>query len=83
MLTPTQVSSFHEDGFVIVPDLLDARETELLGTIARRDQALASQRTSRTDGEGGAVDLVVQNDLPEDSVYGAVSYTHLTLPTKA
>ena len=72
MLTPTQVSSFHEDGFVIVPDLLDARETELLGTIARRDQALASQRTSRTDGEGGAVDLVVQNDLPEDSVYGAI-----------
>ena len=69
MLTPTQVSGFHEDGFVIVPDLLDARETQLLVTIARRDQALASQPASRTDGEGdgegGAVDLVVQNDLPE------------------
>jgi ectoine hydroxylase-related dioxygenase (phytanoyl-CoA dioxygenase family) len=72
MLTPNQVSGFHKDGFVIVPDLLNAREIELLATIAKSDQALASQRTSRTDGEGGAVDLVVQNDLPEDSVYGAI-----------
>lgn len=72
MLTTEQLESFESDGFVIVADLLDATETDLLARVARQDKQLASLRTSRTDGEGGAVDLVVQNELPEDSIYGAL-----------
>ena len=72
MLTPKQVSDFSTDGYVVVPGLLNSVETELLSAIARQDRALQQLKTSRTDGEGGAVDLVVQNELPNDSVYGAI-----------
>lgn len=72
MLTPSQVSQFQRVGYVVVPGLLNAVETDLLSTVARQDRELASSRTSRADGEGGAVDLVVRNELPEDSIYGAI-----------
>ena len=71
-LTLGAIEGFQRDGFLVVPQLLDAEETELLGTIARRDRALATARTSRADGEGGAVELVVENELPEGSVYSAI-----------
>ena len=63
---------FHEDGYVIVDRLLSPEEAELLGKIARLDRDLTSQRSSRNDGEGGSVDLVLSNELPEDSIYGAI-----------
>ena len=65
-------ADFERDGYVIVPDLLTQNETTLLGTIARMDGQLSDGRTSRKDGEGGSVDLVVRNDLPTDTVYGAI-----------
>ncbi|MCA9013622.1 MAG: phytanoyl-CoA dioxygenase family protein [Planctomycetaceae bacterium] len=71
-LTQGEIEGFQRDGFLVVPQLLDAEETELLGTIARRDRALATARTSRADGEGGAVELVVENELPEGSIYSAI-----------
>jgi hypothetical protein len=63
-LTLDSIEAFDRDGYIVVEHLLDAEETELLGTIARRDHALAASRTSRADGEGGSVDLVVENELP-------------------
>lgn len=71
-LTPDAVAAFQRDGFLLVPDLLDAEETELLGRIARLDHALAQARTSRADGEGGAVELVVENELPAEAIYSAI-----------
>lgn len=67
-----QAESFESDGYFIVPGLLDADEVQLLGDIARQDRSIAENRASRADGEGGAVELVVQNELPDDTVYGAV-----------
>jgi ectoine hydroxylase-related dioxygenase (phytanoyl-CoA dioxygenase family) len=67
-----QVEAFDRDGYIIVEQLLDAEETRLLGSIARRDQVLAAARTSRADGEGGTVDLVVENELPEGEIYSAI-----------
>lgn len=72
MLSPEQVAAFDADGYVMVPELLSPAEAAALRDVAVRDKELAAQRTSRDDGEGGAVDLVVQNELPEDSVYGAI-----------
>ncbi len=71
-LSADAAAAFHRDGFILVPDLLDDEETELLGTIARQDQALAAARTSRADGEGGAVELVVENELARESIYSAI-----------
>jgi hypothetical protein len=44
----------------------------LLGRIARADQALKQAAYGRADGEGGVVQLTVENELPEDSIYGAI-----------
>jgi ectoine hydroxylase len=71
-LTLDAIEAFDRDGYIVVENLLDAQETELLGTIARRDHILAASRTSRADGEGGSVDLVVENELPTDSIYSAI-----------
>jgi len=71
-MTPEQVSAFDDDGFVVVDGLLDDREVELLREIARADQQIAADRSSRDDGEGGSVDLVVNNDLVVDSIYSAI-----------
>ncbi|APZ90717.1 phytanoyl-CoA dioxygenase family protein [Fuerstiella marisgermanici] len=65
-------SDFERDGYVIIPDLLTMDEADLLRKVARADRDIAANRSSRADGEGGAVELVVRNDLPEDSIYGAI-----------
>ena len=71
-LTPEQVAGFHADGFVVLRNLLDTEEIDLLRKIAQADHELARDAGSRADGEGGAVKLVVRNDLPDDTIYGAI-----------
>ena len=71
-LTDSQIDQFHDDGYLVVKNLLDAEEIDLLGKIARIDHSLQTNATSRADGEGGAVKLVVSNDLPDDTIYGAI-----------
>jgi ectoine hydroxylase-related dioxygenase (phytanoyl-CoA dioxygenase family) len=72
--TPTsqQVAEFQRQGFLVVNPLLDAAEVELLRNIAKADHELCSRAASRADGEGGAVKLTVSNDLPDDTIYGAI-----------
>jgi len=67
-----QLDTFQRDGFFIAEGLLEAEEISLLGQIARADKELSEHRASRADGEGGSVDLVVRNELPEDTIYGAI-----------
>jgi ectoine hydroxylase len=71
-LSAEQIAQFHADGFLLLPNLLDAEETDLLRNIAKADHELAHDAGSRADGEGGAVTLVVRNELPEDTIYGAI-----------
>ena len=71
-LSAGTVARFHADGFVVLPHLLDAEEIELLRRIAQADRDLERDAGSRADGEGGSVKLVVRNDLPDDTIYGAI-----------
>ena len=66
------LAAYHRDGFVIVPDLLDAECTDLLRRIAKADREIQRDRSGRADGEGGTVELVVRNELPDDTIYGAI-----------
>ena len=66
-----QVAAFHRDGFVIVEHLFSPDEIALLRKIARADQHLQQSAASRSDGEGGAIRLVVENCVTDDA-YGAV-----------
>lgn len=72
--TPTSrhVEDFQRLGYVLVEKLLDAEETGLLRSIAKADHELISRSLSRADGEGGAVKVTVNNDLPNDTIYGAI-----------
>jgi ectoine hydroxylase len=67
-----ELSAFARDGFFIARELLNAEEVSLLRQIARADKEMTENRASRADGEGGAVELVVRNELPENSIYGAI-----------
>ena len=73
--TPTaqQIEEFHQQGFIVVENLLNAEEIELLRNIAKSDHLLAQQAASRGDGEGGAVKVTVRNELPTDTIYGAIA----------
>lgn len=71
-LDQQQVQQFQQDGFFIAEQLLDSEEVSLLGKIGRADQALKAASAGRADGEGGVVTLTVENELPEDSIYGAI-----------
>jgi hypothetical protein len=67
-----ELAAYYRDGFVIVPRLLDAECTGLLRRIAKADREIQRDRSGRADGEGGTVELVVRNELPDDTVYGAI-----------
>lgn len=70
-VTDEQIARFHTDGFFAVDRLFSDEETDLLRMIARADLQLEQQAASRGDGEGGAIKLVVSNDV-EDDIYGAI-----------
>lgn len=69
--TPDQVARFHADGFFVADGLLDGDEVALLRTIARADHQMQQSAASRGDGEGGAIRLLVENELRDD-IYGAI-----------
>lgn len=71
-LSASDVARFHAQGYVIVENLLDAEEIDLLRNIAKADHDLTTRAASRVDGEGGAIKVVVTNELPEDTIYGAI-----------
>src|SRR5262245_29016928 len=67
-----QVAAFDDDGFFIVENLLNREETDLLRDIARADRELTANAASRADGEGGAVKVLVENELGEVDIYSAL-----------
>ncbi|MHB1699373.1 MAG: phytanoyl-CoA dioxygenase family protein [Acidobacteriaceae bacterium] len=72
IITDEQVRSYHEDGYVLVKEMLDANEIGLLGKAAREDRILDEHSIGRADGEGGTVRLSLWNH-PTDTIYGVVA----------
>jgi ectoine hydroxylase-related dioxygenase (phytanoyl-CoA dioxygenase family) len=72
MITEQQLTDYHRDGYVIVPQLFDEEETDLLARAAREDRELDQRSIDRADGEGGSVRLSLWNH-PNDSIYGMVA----------
>jgi ectoine hydroxylase-related dioxygenase (phytanoyl-CoA dioxygenase family) len=71
-VTQSQIDDFHRDGFFVVERLLDAETVDLLARIAHADREVRRDADVRGDGEGGAVQVTVRNELPRDSIYGAI-----------
>jgi ectoine hydroxylase len=66
-----QLAAYQSDGFFVARDLFDAEEVDLLRRIARADREMQQNAASRADGEGGAIRLLVENELHDD-IYAAV-----------
>lgn len=71
VVTPQQQREFGEDGYLIVPGLLDERETNLLMTVAKSDRASLAGAYAKKDASGGESRLVVHNEL-DHSPYAAI-----------
>jgi len=70
-ISDEQVARFDADGFFIARHLLNEAEVRLLRDTARADPSLQANAASRADGEGGAIKLLVENELRDD-LYGAL-----------
>ena len=70
--TPTkqQLHDFQQAGYFVVEGLLDSEEIQPLRDIARVNQAM------QADGEDGAVKLLVQNEIADDTIYRAIVRSH-------
>ena len=71
-LTNDQVTAYHADGYVLVPQMFSSEEIDLIGRAAREDRELDAQSQGRDDGEGGNVRLSLWNH-PGNTIYGMVA----------
>jgi len=67
--SPSDLSDYQENGFVIARSLFSSEEVDLLGETARADHAMDKSSSSRDDGNGNAVRLALWNH-PGDGIYG-------------
>ena len=67
--SPSDLSDYKENGFLISRSLFSSEEIDLLGQTARADNAMDKSSSSRDDGEGNAVRLALWNH-PGDGIYG-------------
>lgn len=69
--TKADIERFNEDGYLFVPNLLTAEETELLARIAKADRDMDNAST-RKDATGGESRLRLRNELYDD-IYSALA----------
>ena len=74
-LSAEQVAAFACDGYLHVPQLLDAAETRLLAEAVRGDQKLHEHAMHIADTKGRRTNLSLWNH-PGDDIYGMVARSH-------
>src|SRR4051812_7478048 len=72
ILSASQISAFHRDGYILVRSLFDKEEADILRKTAKADAAFQKNAYDLKDGEGGATKLVLWNKVGED-VHGTVA----------
>ena len=71
-LTDSQLSTFQEDGYLIVRSLFDIEEADILRQAAKTESAFEEKAYDLDDGEGGQQRLVLWNSAGED-LWGAIA----------
>jgi ectoine hydroxylase-related dioxygenase (phytanoyl-CoA dioxygenase family) len=71
-LTPEQLAQYHRDGYVFVPNLLDAEETDLLLKIARADREMDRTAHLMKDAQGRGSKIALSYQLT-DNIYSAIA----------
>jgi ectoine hydroxylase-related dioxygenase (phytanoyl-CoA dioxygenase family) len=60
------INHFDNEGYVLIPQLFDAREANILQAVARGDETLRARATTRSDAQGGSTTLALANELDDD-----------------
>jgi hypothetical protein len=68
-LSPDQLVTYEQDGYLLVPHMFDDEEVGLLLRSAKEDRALDEHSYGKDDGEGGRVRLSLWNH-PGEGIYG-------------
>ena len=71
-LSEKQLAAFHEEGYLIVRGVFDAKEADILRAAAAADQSFKENAYDLEDGEGGKAQLVLWNSAGED-LWGAIA----------
>jgi hypothetical protein len=71
-LTHSELEQFDRDGFLIIPSLLDAEETDLLLSAAKGDRALHEHAYASKDSQGRDSKLALWNH-PGNDIFGMVA----------
>lgn len=71
-LSPEQISSYRENGFLLLPDFFAADIIDQVRATGTADKVLDQASFGRADGEGGTVRLSLWNH-PTDTIYGAIA----------
>ena len=79
-VTPELNAQFQEEGYIVVPGLLNAEESDLLQRLAKADVGLADKATGRPDRSGLTTKLALRNDLPDD-IFGAITRSRRVVDT--
>ena len=75
VITDQQLTSYRQDGYVIVRQMFDQQEIQLLQHAAKLDRELKERSYSRDNADGGSVRLSLWNQ-PGDSLYGMFARCH-------
>ena len=80
VLTPEEVASYHEHGFVFVRGMFDAEEIDLLRRAMEEDPEVTKHSLIRADSEGGGTRISLWNRAG-DSVYGMAARSERMVDT--
>ena len=71
-LSESQTSDFHKNGYVIIKNFFNEKETKLLQNASKQDPAIRDNLYDRTDSEGLITKMMAWNH-PDDSIYGVTA----------
>jgi ectoine hydroxylase-related dioxygenase (phytanoyl-CoA dioxygenase family) len=77
-LSPDQIAVFARDGFLPMPQFLDAEETSLLTAAVRQDDALHRAAMDVKDTAGRKTNLSLWNH-PQEDIYGMIARAQKTV----
>ncbi len=80
VLTDALLDEYLRSGYIRIPDLLDAEETELLIATAKQDRAIQEHAYASKDAEGRPSKLALWNH-PGDDVFGTVARSRRVVDT--
>ena len=79
-LSKSETSDFHQNGYVIVKNFFNEKETKLLQNASKQDPAIRDNLYDRKDSEGLTTKMMAWNH-PDDSIYGVTARSEKIVDT--